>query len=111
MIVDRRNYPRTKASIPIEFEVLHLEATEEPWMGKGALANLSLTGIFFFPDNQPPLKEGDIKNFTFALPHAIEGFSRPIIIKARGKVMRIEISEDDTCLGVAVDFLTGPNFS
>jgi hypothetical protein len=111
MIMDRRNYPRTGVSIPIEVNVWHLEATEEPWIGRGVLGNLSLTGIFFFPDNHPPLKQGDIRDFTFALPHAIEGFSRPSIIKARGIVMRIEISEDHICLGVAVDFLTGPYFS
>jgi PilZ domain len=110
MIMDRRNYPRIEGSIPIEFNVRPLEATEEPWIGRGALANLSLTGIFFFPDNQPPLKQGDIRDFTFNLSHAIEGLFRPLIIKARGQVMRIEISEDPTCFGVAVDFLTGPYF-
>ena len=83
-----RNYPRTEVSIPIEFHVRRIEATEEPWIGMGVLADLSLTGIFFFPDNQSPLKQGDIRDFTFALPRAIEGFSRPSIIKARGKVMR-----------------------
>jgi len=51
MPMDRRNYPRTEATIPIEFNVQHPEATEEPWIGRGVLANLSLTGIFFFPDN------------------------------------------------------------
>jgi hypothetical protein len=111
MIMDSRNYPRIEASIPMEFNVQHLEATEEPWIGRGVLANLSLTGIFFFPDNQPPLKKGDIRDFTFTLPHAIEGFSRPSIIKARGKVIRIEISENHTFPGVAVDFLTGPYFA
>jgi c-di-GMP-binding flagellar brake protein YcgR len=110
MIMDRRKYPRTEATIPIEFNVRHPEATEEPWIGRGVLANLSLTGIFFFPDNQPPLKQGDIRDFTFTLPHAIEGLSRPSTIKARGKVMRIEISEDHTFPGVAVDFLAGPYF-
>ena len=110
MIMDRRNYPRIETSIPIEFNVLHLEATEEPWIGRGVLANLSLTGIFFFPENQPPLKQGDIRDFTFTLPHAIEGLSRQSIIKARGKVVRIEIGENHTFPGVAVDFLTGPYF-
>lgn len=108
--MDRRNYPRIESSIPIEFHVRHLEVTEEPWMGRGVLGNLSLTGIFFFPDNQPPLKQGDIRDFTFTLSHAIEGLSGPLSIKARGKVMRIEISENHTCPGVAVDFLTGPDF-
>jgi hypothetical protein len=110
MIMDRRNYPRIEASIPIEFNVLDLEATEAPWIGRGVLANLSLTGIFFFPDNQPPLKQGDIRDFTFTFPHAIEGLSRPSIIKARGKVIRLEISENHAFPGVAVDFLTGPYF-
>jgi len=71
---------------------------------------VGLTGIFFFPDNQPPLKQGDIRDFTFTLSHAIEGLFGPLIIKARGKVMRIEINADPTCFGVAVDFLTGPYF-
>jgi hypothetical protein len=75
------------------------------------LANLSLTGIFFFPDNQPPLKPGDIRHFTLTLPHAIEGFFSPSTIKARGMVIRIEISGNHTFPGVAVDFLTGPYFS
>jgi hypothetical protein len=110
MIMDHRNYPRIEASIPIECNVQHLEATEEPWIGRGVLANLSLTGIFFFSDNQPPLKQGDIRDFTFTLPHAIEGLSRPSIIKATGEVKRIETSEDPTCFGVAVDFITGPYF-
>jgi hypothetical protein len=110
MIMDRRNYPRTEASIPIEFIVRHPEATEELWIGRGVLANLSLTGLFFFPDNQPPLKQGDIRDFTFTLSHAIEGLSGPLTIKARCNVSRIEISEDHTSLGVAVDFLTGPYF-
>jgi len=108
--MERRNYPRTEATIPIECNVRPLEATEEPWIGRGALANLSLTGIFFFPDNQPPFKQGDIREFTFSLSHAVEGFSKPLNIKARGKVMRIEMSEDHTCIGVAVHFLTGPYF-
>jgi hypothetical protein len=110
MIMDRRNYPRIEAPIPIGLNVRHLEATEDPWIGRGVLANLSLTGIFFFPDNQPPLKQGDIRDFTFTLSHAIEGLSRPSVIKAKGKVIRIEISADHTCPGVAVDFLTGPYF-
>lgn len=108
--MERRNYPRIEASTPIEFNVRHIESTEEPWIGRGVLANLSITGIFFFPDNQPPLKQGDIRDFIFTLPHAIEGLSRPSIIKARGKVMRIEISENQRCPGVAVDFITGPYF-
>jgi hypothetical protein len=110
MIMDRRHYPRTEASIPIEFKVRDLEVTGEPRIGRGVLVNLSLTGIFFFPDDHSPLKPGDIRDFIFSLPHAIEGLSKPSTITARGKVMRIEISEDHAFPGVAVDFLSGPNF-
>ena len=108
--MDRRNYPRTKACVPIEFHVQHLEATEEPWIGRGVLANLSLTGILFIPDNQPPIKQGDIRDFTVTLTNPLKGLPRPLFIKARGKVMRIEISEDHPFPGVAVDFLAGPYF-
>jgi c-di-GMP-binding flagellar brake protein YcgR len=111
MTMERRNYPRTKASIPLEFHVQHPEATEEPWVGRGVLANLSLTGIFFVPDDHPPLKQGDIRDFTFTQSHPIEGLPRPLIMKAKGRVVRIKISEDDRCLGVALNFLTGPYFS
>ena len=108
--MDRRKYPRTKACIPIEIHVRHPEGTEEPWIGRGAVANLSLTGILFFPDNHPPIKQGDIRDFTFTPAHPIEGLPRALFIKARGKVVRIEIIEFYQSLGVAVDFLTGPYF-
>lgn len=111
VIMERRSYPRTKVSNPLEFYVRHLDAPEEPWIGRGTLANLSLTGIFFVPDDQPPLKRGDIGDFTFTLSHPTEGFSRPFIIKAKGEVKRVEFSQDHTGWGVAVDFLTGPYFA
>ncbi len=109
--MERRNYPRTKVANPIEFHFRPLEPPAEPWIGRGTLANLSLTGIFFVPDDQPPLKQGDIGDFTFTLSHPVEGFSRPFVIKARGEVKRIEIIKDHPGWGVAVDFLTGPYFA
>jgi hypothetical protein len=110
MIMERRSYPRTKACIPIEIHVRHPESTEEPWIGKGVVANLSLTGIFFIPDDQPPIKPGDIRDFTFTLSQPIEGLPKPLFIQARGRVVRIEFIEFHERLGVAVDFLTGPYF-
>jgi hypothetical protein len=108
--MDRRNYPRTNVSIPIEFQVRDLEALEEPWTGRGVLTNLSLTGIFFVADDQPPIEPGDIRDFIFTPFHPLERLVKSFIIKARGEVMRIEMSDDHTCFGVAVNFLTGPYF-
>jgi PilZ domain len=108
--MDRRNYPRTSVSIPVKFQIRHLEDPEEPWIGRGVLKNLSLCGIFFIPDDQPPIKPGDIRDFTFTPSHPLEEEPKLFVIKARGKVMRIEIDEDHTCFGVAVDFITGPYF-
>ncbi|MGB8993393.1 MAG: PilZ domain-containing protein [Desulfobaccales bacterium] len=107
--MERRNYPRTDGFIPIEFQIRHLETPDEPWIGRGVLTNLSFTGIFFVPDDQPPLKPGDIRDFIFTPAHFLEE-RKSFIIKARGKVMRIEMSDDHTCLGVAVNFLAGPYF-
>ena len=108
--MERRNYPRIKAFIPIEIQVRHPESTEEPLIGGGVVANLSLTGIFFIPDDQPPIKPGDIRDFTFTLAQPIEGLPKPLFIQARGRVVRIELIEFHEGLGVAVDFLTGPYF-
>jgi c-di-GMP-binding flagellar brake protein YcgR len=110
MIMERRSYPRTKACIPIEIHAQHPEAAEEPWTGRGVVANLSLTGIFFIPDHQPPFTQGDIRDFTFTLTNPIKGLPKPLFIKARGRVVRIEIIEFHQRLGVAVDFLAGPYF-
>jgi hypothetical protein len=106
--MERRDYPRTHGSIPIEFRVRHLETPDAPWIGRGVLTNLSLSGIFFIPEDQPPLKPGDIRDFTFTPSHPHGAMPKPFIIKARGKVMRIEMSDDHTCCGVAVNFLSGP---
>jgi hypothetical protein len=75
--MDNRGYPRIKASVPIEFHVRHLEATEEPWIGRGMLDNLSLTGIFFVPDDQPPLQQGD-KRFHLHLISPYRGAVKPV---------------------------------
>jgi hypothetical protein len=74
------------------------------------LGNLSLTGIFFVPDDKPPLQQGDIRDFTLTLSHPTEGLSNPLIIKAKGKITQIVITEDLACLGMAVHFLSGPYF-
>ena len=108
--MERRIYPRIKAFIPIEIHVQHPESIEEPWLCGGVVANLSLTGIFFIPDNQPPFKQGDIRDFTFTLANPIEGLPKPLFIQAMGRVVRIEFIEFHERLGVAVDFLTGPYF-
>jgi hypothetical protein len=108
--MDRRNYPRTDVSIPIKIQIRHLENPGEPWIGRGVLKNLSLWGIFFISDDKPPINQGDIRDFTFTPSHPLEEEPKLFMIRARGKVMRIETSEDHTRVGVAVDVIAGPYF-
>jgi hypothetical protein len=108
--MDRRQYPRTNAAIPIAFQVRRLAAPGTAWLGRGWLTNLSLTGIYFVPNDRPPLKPGDIGEFTFTPDQSHGHTTKSFLIKARGKVMRIARGEDQAPFGIAVAFLSGPYF-
>jgi anti-sigma28 factor (negative regulator of flagellin synthesis) len=49
---------------------IHLPQSQELWTDQGILVNISLGGIYFACDRQPPLEKDDICYLTFDTPYA-----------------------------------------
>lgn len=64
---ERRRFGRIKISEPRICHV-HMPQSQELWTDRGILMNISLGGIYFVCDRQPPLKKGDIRYLTFDTP-------------------------------------------
>jgi hypothetical protein len=49
---------------------IHLPQSQKLWTDQGILVNISLGGIYFVCDQQPPIEKGDICYLTFDTPYA-----------------------------------------
>jgi anti-sigma28 factor (negative regulator of flagellin synthesis) len=61
---ERRRFGRINLSEPKRCRV-HLPQSRELWTDQGMVMNISLGGIYFVCDRQPPLEQGDIRQVTF----------------------------------------------
>jgi anti-sigma28 factor (negative regulator of flagellin synthesis) len=66
---ERRRFGRIKISEPRICHI-HLPQSQELWTDRGILMNISLGGIYFACDRQPPLKKDDIGYLTFDTPYS-----------------------------------------
>lgn len=64
---ERRRFGRIKISEPGICQI-HLPQSQEFWTDRGILMNISLGGIYFLCDRQPPLEKNDIRYLTFGTP-------------------------------------------
>ncbi|MBM4302525.1 MAG: PilZ domain-containing protein [Deltaproteobacteria bacterium] len=65
---ERRRFGRIQISEPRVCHI-HLPHSQELWTDQGILVNISLGGIYFVCDRQPPLEKDDIRYLTFDTPH------------------------------------------
>lgn len=65
---ERRRFGRVKISEPGICHI-HLPQSQELWTDRGILMNISLGGIYFLCDRQPPLEKNDIRYLTFDTPY------------------------------------------
>jgi anti-sigma28 factor (negative regulator of flagellin synthesis) len=65
---ERRQFGRIKISEPRICHV-HMPKSQELWTDRAILMNISLGGIYFVCDRQPPLKKGDVRYLTFDTPY------------------------------------------
>jgi len=65
---ERRRFGRVHISEPRVCHI-HLPQSQELWTDQGILVNISLGGIYFVCDRQPPLEKDDIRYLTFDTPH------------------------------------------
>lgn len=49
---------------------LHLPQSQELWTDQGILVNISLGGLYFLCDKQPPLEKDDIRYLTLDSPYS-----------------------------------------
>ena len=66
---ERRRFGRIHVFEPRRCHI-HLPQSQELWTDQGILVNISLGGIYFVCDRQPPLEKDDICYLTFDNPYA-----------------------------------------
>ena len=66
---ERRQFGRIKIAEPRICHV-HMPQSQELWTGQGILVNISLGGIYFVCDRQPPIEKDDICYLTFDTPYS-----------------------------------------
>lgn len=66
---ERRRFGRIHIFEPRKCHI-HLPQSQELWTDQGILVNISLGGIYFVCDRQPPLEKDDICYLTFDTPGA-----------------------------------------
>jgi len=69
---ERRRFGRIHIAEPRVCHI-HLPQSQELWTDQGILVNISLGGIYFVYDRQPPLEKDDIRYLTFDTPHPDRG--------------------------------------
>src|SRR5665647_3879694 len=66
---ERRQFGRINIAEPRICHV-YLTQPQELWTGQGLLVNISLGGIYFVCDKQPPLEKDDICFLTLDTPYS-----------------------------------------
>jgi anti-sigma28 factor (negative regulator of flagellin synthesis) len=69
LFYERRRFGRIHIFEPRQCNI-HLPQSQELWTDQGILVNISLGGIYFICDRQPPLGKGDICYLTLDNPCA-----------------------------------------
>jgi anti-sigma28 factor (negative regulator of flagellin synthesis) len=66
---ERRQFGRINIAEPRICHI-HLPQSQELWTDQGILMNISLGGIYFLCDKQPPLEKDDIRYLTLHTPYS-----------------------------------------
>ena len=66
---ERRQFGRINIAEPRICHI-HLPQSQELWTDQGILVNISLGGIYFLCDKQPPLEKDDIRFLTLHTPYS-----------------------------------------
>jgi c-di-GMP-binding flagellar brake protein YcgR len=103
--MERRRDKRVYAGIPMNYQVQVQEDPEVSWKSSGVVENISHGGLYFRSDDIPPLKEGQLRDFTFTSTKEHPDYPETDFIVAKGRIVRIdppEPGQENT--GVALEF-------
>ena len=108
--MERRLFPRVYKSLQFEYQA-KLQGLKDSFSNRAVMKDISLGGLYFMSETVPILQHDDIADFVFKfLPEHAKPLN-PHIIKAKGKVKRIEQpTKESPNFGVALEFLSGPRF-
>ena len=107
--MERRLFPRVYKSFRFEYQA-QLQGSENSFSSRAVMIDISFGGLHM-SETAPILQPDDIADFIFKFqPDQAKRFT-PHIIKAKGKVKRIEQpTKESPNFGVALEFLSGPVF-
>jgi hypothetical protein len=104
--MERRLYQRFYFTIPMKYQVQVPESTDNPWMSSGVLRNISYGGLYFSSKDKPPLKKGQIRDFTITSGKEHPNYPEITFVIAKGRVVRIDPPRPDhPDIGVALEFV------
>jgi hypothetical protein len=108
--MERRLFPRVYKSFRFEYQA-RLQGSEDFFSYLAVMKDISLGGLYFMSETAPILQPEDIADFIFKFHPEDAKPLIPHMIKAKGKVKRIEqpTKESPHC-GIALEFLSGPLF-
>ena len=105
--MERRRHNRICTSIPVKIHVKIPESPEDSWINFGILKNLSYMGAYLISNDTPPLKQGQIREFTITPSEEHPNFPGVTFINGTSRVIRIDSPETgDHGIGVALEFVS-----
>jgi hypothetical protein len=105
-ILEKRQFSRVNISEPKTCQV-HVSQTHRLWQSRGIIQNISLGGVYFACDRQPPLEKNDIRYLTFDTVYNDQKLYR---LKFHVQVVRTEEEwrPELSKYAVAIKFLSDP---
>ncbi len=108
--MEKRLFPRVYKSLQFEYQVFSL-GSAEAFSSQAVMKNISMRGLYFLTEAAPELKADDVADFIFRFVPSRFNPLIPSEIRARARVTRLEEPDENSAdFGVAVEFISGPNF-
>ena len=102
---EKRQFGRVKISQPQRCHI-HVPQSQKLWVNQGIIRNISLGGIYFVCDSQPPLAKGAANYLIFDMLRHDQTIYR---LKLHALVVRKEDRQPNTSqFGVALQLLSDP---
>jgi hypothetical protein len=102
---ERRQFGRINIPEPTISHIC-VPHSRQLWQNQSIIQNISLGGIYFLCDEEPPFAKDDIRNIILDVVHNDQRIYR---LKFHGSIVRIEPGQRDASqVAIALKFLTDP---
>ncbi|MGC2692254.1 MAG: PilZ domain-containing protein [Desulfobaccales bacterium] len=108
--MEQRQFPRVYKSFRFEYQA-KFQSSKKFFSDLAVMKDISMGGLYFMSETAPMLQPDDIADFIFKFQPEDAKSPIPRMIKAKGKVRRIEQpTKESSDFGIALEFLSGPVF-